>query len=312
MAEPLLLLDDVSKVFRKGKSSHVAVHKFNLELAPDVAEIVTIAGESGSGKTTIAEMMLGVIQPTSGRLEYRGRSLADLSRKQKKTFRREVQPVFQDPFASFNPFYRVRHVLDVVIRNFDLEGGTTLIDETLEVVGLDGSAVLNRFPHELSGGQRQRIMMARAYMLRPRIIVADEPVSMVDASLRTRILSVMQDMRDAAGISFIYITHDLGTAYSSSDRMYVLYRGATMESGPTKTVIDNATHPYTKQLVDSTPTVSRLWTDRIELPDEAALVVDPRQQCPFAPRCPVVFGDCTEDPIEPKLVGEHHSCSCLL
>ena len=155
-------------------------------------------------------------------------------------------------------------------------------------------------------------MMARAYMLRPRIIVADEPVSMVDASLRTRILSVMQDMRDAAGISFIYITHDLGTAYSSSDRMYVLYRGATMESGPTKMVIDNATHPYTKQLVDSTPTVSRLWTDRIELPDEAALVVDPRQQCPFAPRCPVVFGDCTEDPIEPKLVGEHHSCSCLL
>ena len=312
MAEPLLLLDDVSKVFRNQRSSHVAVHKFNLELAPDLAEIVTIAGESGSGKTTIAEMMLGVIQPTSGRLEYRGRSLADLSRKQRKTFRREVQPVFQDPFASFNPFYRVRHVLDVVIRNFDLEGGTTLIDETLEVVGLDGSAVLNRFPHELSGGQRQRIMMARAYMLRPRIIVADEPVSMVDASLRTRILSVMQDMRDAAGISFIYITHDLGTAYSASDRMYVLYRGATMESGPTKTVIDNAAHPYTKQLVDSTPAVSRPWTGRIELPDEAALVVDPRQQCPFAPRCPVVFGDCTEGPIEPKLVGEHHSCSCLL
>ena len=312
MAEPLLLLDDVSKVFRVGKSPHVAVHKFNLELAPDVAEIVTIAGESGSGKTTIAEMMLGAIQPTSGRLEYRGRSLADLSRKQKKTFRREVQPVFQDPFASFNPFYRVRHVLDVVIRNFDLEGGTTLIDETLEVVGLDGSAVLNRFPHELSGGQRQRIMMARAYMLRPRIIVADEPVSMVDASLRTRILSVMQNMRDAAGISFIYITHDLGTAYSASDRMYVLYRGATMESGPTKMVIDNATHPYTKQLVDSTPAVSRRWTDRIELIDEAALVVDPRQQCPFAPRCPLVFGDCTEDPVEPKLVGENHSCSCLL
>ena len=312
MAEPLLLLDDVSKVFRTRKGSHVAVHRFNFELAPDVAEIVTIAGESGSGKTTIAEMMLGVIQPTSGRLEYRGRSLADLSRKQTKTFRREVQPVFQDPFASFNPFYRVRHVLDVAIRNFDLEGGTRLIDEALEVVGLDGSAVLNRFPHELSGGQRQRIMMARAYMLRPRIIVADEPVSMVDASLRARILSVMQDMRDAAGISFVYITHDLGTAYSASDRMYVLYRGGTMESGPTRTVIDNATHPYTKQLVDSTPTVSRPWTDRIELPDEAALVVDPRQQCPFAPRCPVVFGDCTKGPIEPKLVGENHSCSCLL
>ncbi|MYB03755.1 MAG: ABC transporter ATP-binding protein [Acidimicrobiaceae bacterium] len=312
MAEPLLLLDDVSKVFRKGRGSHIAVHRFNLELTPDAAEIVTIAGESGSGKTTIAEMMLGIIQPTSGRLEYRGRPLADLTRRQRKAFRREVQPVFQDPFASFNPFYRVRHVLDVVIRNFSLEGGTALIDETLEMVGLDGSAVLNRFPHELSGGQRQRIMMARAYMLRPRIIVADEPVSMVDASLRTQILSVMQDMRDAAGISFVYITHDLGTAYSASDRMFVLYRGATMESGPTRMVIDNATHPYTRQLVDSTPTVSRPWTDRIEPLDEAALAVDPRRQCPFAPRCPVVFGDCTRGPVEPRPVGEDHSCSCLL
>lgn len=312
MAEPLLLLEDVSKVFGDKKGSQVAVHGFNLELASDAAEIVTIAGESGSGKTTIAEMMLGVTAPTSGRLEYRGQSLAGLSREQRKVFRREVQPVFQDPFASFNPFYRVRHVLDIVIRNFNLERGATLIDEALEVVGLDGSTVLNRFPHELSGGQRQRVMMARAYMLRPRVIVADEPVSMVDASLRARILSVMQEMRDAAGISFVYITHDLGTAYSASDRMYVLYRGATMESGPTKAVIDEAAHPYTKQLVDSTPTVSRLWTDRIELLDEAALLVDPRRQCPFAPRCPVAFGDCTEGPIAPKLVGEGHSCSCLL
>lgn len=311
MSEPLLLLDDVSKVFRNGKKEHVAVHRFNLELDPDEAEIVTIAGESGSGKTTVAEMMLGVISPTSGRLEYRSRSLDSLSRKEKKTFRREVQPVFQDPFASFNPFYRVRHVLDVVIKNFRLEGGQKLIDEAFDVVGLDGAAILNRFPHELSGGQRQRIMMARAYMLRPRIIVADEPVSMVDASLRARILAVMQDMRDAAGISFIYITHDLGTAYSASDRMYVLYRGATMESGPTREVVDNAVHPYTNQLVDSTPTVSRPWTDRIELPDEAALVVDPREQCPFAPRCPVAIDNCTTGSISPVRVADDHYCSCV-
>ena len=165
--------------------------------------------------------------------------------------------MFQDPYAVFNPFYRVEHVFHVIMRAFRLADAKParrkLIEDALNVVGLRGEDVLRKYPHQLSGGQRQRIMMARAYMIRPKLIVADEPVSMVDASLRATILDVMLRLRDEMEISFIYITHDLSTAYQIGDQIYILYQGATAESGATTEVIDHPKHPYVQLLVDSVP-----------------------------------------------------------
>jgi peptide/nickel transport system ATP-binding protein len=157
----------------------------------------------------------------------------------------------------FNPFYRAGHIFDLVVRRFGLAGNRRdareCVEEALRRVGLLGEEVLDKYPHQLSGGQRQRMMVARAYLMKPRLIVADEPVSMVDASLRSMILDVMLRLRDEAGISFLYITHDLSTAYQVADDIHILYRGALVETGPVAQVLENPAHPYTRLLIDSVP-----------------------------------------------------------
>ena len=191
-----------------------------------------VAGESGSGKTTLALLLLGFIPPTSGQIFYRGQDISKLRGDDKLTFRREVQAVFQDPFAVFNPFYTVDHLLTVPIERFKLAKSKaearTKMDEALNAVGLRPEDILGRFPHQISGGQRQRINVARALLLRPKLLVADEPVSMVDASLRAMILDIMRNLQRNYGVSIIYITHDLTTAYHIAKSIMVLYNGKVM------------------------------------------------------------------------------------
>ena len=234
----LLELNHVSKVYSRGLiNAHAttALQDISLTLREDEPTILTVAGESGSGKTTLAMLLLGFIAPTTGQIVYRGKDISTLQGKERLDFRREVQAVFQDPFAVFNPFYKVDHLLSVPIRRFKLAKtkaeAQAKMDEALTAVGLRPEDVLGRFPHQLSGGQRQRINVARALLLKPRLLVADEPVSMVDASLRATILETLRNLQRDHGVSIIYITHDLTTAYHIAKSIIVLYRGVGDGSG---------------------------------------------------------------------------------
>jgi ABC-type oligopeptide transport system ATPase subunit len=255
--EPFLEVTDAVKIYGSGEDANTALAGINLAVNDKPATITTIAGESGSGKTTLAESILGFTKLTSGQIRFRGQDITTLHRRERLEYRRNVQAVFQDPFGVYNPFYRIRHIFDVAIKRFGLARSKAqakaLIDEAMQVVGLSGDELLEKHPHQLSGGERQRMMMARAYLLKPSLIVADEPVSMVDASLRAMILDIMLRLRDEQGISFLYITHDLSTAYQIGDEICILHRGRIVERGDTQQVIGNPQHDYSKLLISSIP-----------------------------------------------------------
>ncbi|MGW5362622.1 ABC transporter ATP-binding protein [Actinopolymorpha pittospori] len=254
---PLLEVRSATKVYDKAGERTTALDNVSLTLLDSPATITTIAGESGSGKTTLSDAILGFTTLTSGQILHRGRDVGSLDKEGFLTYRREVQAIFQDPFGVYNPFYRIRHVFDLAVKRFGLATSKAqareLTEDALRVVGMRGAEVLDKHPHQLSGGQRQRLMMARAYLLKPRLIVADEPVSMVDASLRALILDIMLRLRDEQGISFLYITHDLSTAYQIGDEICILYQGSIVERGDTREVIDNPRHEYSQLLISSIP-----------------------------------------------------------
>lgn len=318
---PLFEARDVSKVFRSGpiwqRDVTRAVDHVSFSL-PDARPTITgVVGESGSGKTTLAMMLLGHVHPSSGKIIFRGKDLATMSRQERFEFRRVVQPIFQDPFAAFNPFYRVDHVLTTPIERFKLASSEPesrhLMEEALEVVGLRPGETLGRFPHQLSGGQRQRIMVARAMLCRPKLIVADEPVSMVDASLRATILDGLQTLNRDLGISIVYITHDLTTAYQVCDNVIVMYGGSIVEAGRAESVIQNPQHPYTQLLVSSIPLMDRSqrW---VEDEDVEPAVITEREVtgCKFAPRCRFVTEACWE--AQPPLyhIAGESGAACIL
>lgn len=259
-AVPLLAFDKVSKVFGGsvfGGDVVQALHPTSFELSAEAPQIVSVVGQSGSGKTTMARMILGLETPSSGVIRIAGRALSSMRGADHHGFRKDVQAIFQDPYGSFNPFYKVDRALAAPLKRFGQASSNRDIyarmEEACDSVGLDAKEVLGRFPHELSGGQRQRLMVARALLLRPKLLVADEPVSMVDASLRMTILKNLRDLRDKHGISIIYITHDLATAYHVSDFVMVLHKGRVVEAGPPEPVIERPEHPYTQSLVASIP-----------------------------------------------------------
>ena len=237
-----LQVDRVTKVFtRRGGGRVLAVDNVTFSVEEGRSTMVAIAGESGSGKTTLALLMMGQHEPTSGAVRYRGKDLAEMSAEEKSQLRREIQPIYQDPYGAYNPYYRVDHVLEMPIARFNLadskEEADRKIQEALELVGLRRGETLGRYPFELSGGQRQRLMVARALLCNPRVIMADEPVSMVDASLRATILSSLQELNRRYGISIVYITHDLTTAYQICDNILIMYSGAVVEAGSLSSVI---------------------------------------------------------------------------
>ena len=314
-------LDNVSKTFGGGvfnrSSMVVAVDNVSLSIYEDQPSITTLAGESGSGKTTLARLLLGSHDPTLGKMLYRGKDFTKLTGKERLRFRREVQPIFQDPFESYNPFYKVDHVLEAPINNFKLASSKSaskkLIEESLEMVGLVPEETLGRFPHQLSGGQRQRIMVARALLLKPRVILADEPVSMVDASLRATILQSIRKLNKDLGISVIYITHDLTTAYQISDNIMVMYRGTVVEAGTVDAIISNPSHPYTQLLIESIPQPDpkKRWGEEPpqsnwELTDDVLI------GCKFADRCSKVMDECKSVRPDQFKIGKNQMATCFL
>ncbi len=297
--EPLLRAEAVSKTFVSGtfrKHYTRALDTVTFTVPESPPTITAIAGESGSGKTTLARTVLGLVEPSSGEVVYRGKNVADMSRAEHAQFRREVQVIFQDPFESYNPFYKVDHVLRTPIRRYNLASSRSEADDivvdALRTVGLRPEETLGRHPHQLSGGQRQRVMVARAVMLKPKIIVADEPVSMVDASLRATILETLRSMNRDLGISILYITHDLTTAYQIAENIIVLYKGRVAEAGSVESVINDPTHPYTQLLVSSIPQPDpeTQWGREQEARDEDEI---PLTGCNFYDRCPLRMDECT-------------------
>ncbi|RME60498.1 MAG: ABC transporter ATP-binding protein [Caldilineae bacterium] len=324
MSTPLLEIRNATKVygggFLKTGPVTVALQDFNMTIAESPATITTIAGESGSGKTTLANLVLGFIGLTSGQILYKGTDIASMDKQRLMEYRREVQAVFQDPYAVYNPFYRVKHIFDLVINNFKLasnkQEARDLIEEALNVVGMRGEEVLEKYPHQLSGGQRQRMMVARAYLLKPRLIVADEPVSMVDASLRAMILDIMLRLRDEQGISFLYITHDLSTAYQIGDQIYLLYQGTTAERGDTVQVIENPKHPYVQLLINSIPVPDPKikWGGDMDATtiDDEEMRTSITSGCRFYPRCNQRMDRCLESLPPLYQVGPGHEAACFL
>lgn len=280
---PVLELKNVSKVYGKGlfAAGTTALHPLTLTMPGDRPVIVSVVGQSGSGKTTLGDLCLGLSRASGGAVLFDGHDISRLDRSRSREFRRDMQAVFQDPYASFNPFYRVEHGFSVPLKEFGIASSRDEMRQmamaACEGVGLDAAAILDRFPHELSGGQRQRLMVARAMMLRPRMIIADEPVSMVDASQRAEILADVNKLKDDHGISVLYITHDLATAYQVSDYVIVLQNGRVVEAGSAEQVIGAPEHPYTRLLIRSIPwpdpdpkwgAPGQLDKDRAELNDQ--------------------------------------------
>lgn len=243
---------EMSKTFGHGKNTVKAVREVSFDLAKGA--ITTIVGESGSGKSTVARMVLGLMPVTSGTCMFDGRDVTRLRGRERTHYWRDVQAVFQDPFSSFNQFFTVRRLLSRSLRLLGTaEAGQQRMEEALQHVGLSGPDVLDRFPHQLSGGQRQRVMIARALMLRPTLLVADEATSMLDASLRVNVLNVLTDLRDELGMTILFITHDIGQACYLADRVLVMENGVMVEQGPTDDVIFDPQHEYTRKLLSDVP-----------------------------------------------------------
>lgn len=318
---PLLEAKRVTKVFgggflHRGKTT-IALDDFSMTIESDPPAITAIVGESGSGKTTLARLLLGIVQPTRGEVRYNGKDLRQLSGAERRAFLHEVQVIFQDPYEVYNPFYKVDHVLETPIAKFGLATSRAkaraLMEETLHAVGLRVEETLGRYPHQLSGGQRQRVMVARALLLRPRVIIADEPVSMVDASLRATILDSLRELNRQFGISLLYITHDLTTAYQISENIIVLYRGAVAEVGDVARVVQEPEHPYTQLLVGSVPLPdpNLTWQKEQRPAAGAPPVGDARSGCRFVDRCPVRMPICWEKTPPLYRTERHRASACF-
>ena len=302
-----------------GGSLLVAVNDISFSLDEDRPEIFTLAGESGSGKTTLSRLLLRDLEPTRGKVLFEGRDLTTIRKRSEfKEFMKKVQPVFQNPFETFSPLRRVDAYLFDTALNFgmasDRQAAARVVDEALRNVGLSLEEVSNRYPHELSGGQIQRVSVARALIPQPKLILADEPVSMVDASLRMEIVNLFRKLRDEQKVSVIYITHDLATAYYISDRIGIMLRGFIVESGPVEDVLDRPLHPYTKLLKESVPEPApkerESWARHISLGTTEVKEYG-RVGCKFAGRCPHVMDICRQvDP--PDVQVERQIVKCYL
>ena len=317
MTEAILRVENLSRYFRVGgfrsRGQLHALDEVTFEVAP--GEIVALVGESGSGKSTIARVLAGLYKPTFGTIVFEGQAV---DRRSNRAVRGRMPMVFQDPFGSINPVLRVGHSLlrSLKLHRPDIPKAARY-DEAVtlvERVGLrPGGEVLRRYPHELSGGQRQRLGFAQALASNPLLILADEPVSMLDVSIRIGLLNVMKELRDREGVSLLYITHDLASARYVANRMIVLYAGRIVEEGMTEEVINAPQHPYTQLLMSTAPD-PRLPLAVIEGDDdlgEPPKVIDPGPGCRFAPRCPQVMPVCRGTTPGMVYVSPSHKAACF-
>ena len=266
-------------------------------------EIVGLVGESGCGKTTTGKLVTRLEAPTSGSIVFQGRDIAGLSQSQLRAVRQDLQIIFQDPYDSLDPRYTVEMAVQEPLRaqGVDAAERRRRVEETLDMVELRPARMfMSRYPHELSGGQRQRVAIARAMIVRPRFVIADEPVSMLDVSIRAGLLTLMRKWNQELGVSFLFITHDLGVARYMSNRIVVMYLGKIVETGATEAVIGQPKHPYTQMLIAAVPDPDpRNRREHQDLRGEVASAIDPPTGCRFHPRCPIAQAICTTE--EPAL-----------
>jgi oligopeptide/dipeptide ABC transporter ATP-binding protein len=316
---PLVRAENLGKEFEAGASGLLGRHRLTLKAVSAVSleiypgETLGLVGESGSGKSTLGRLLLKLIEPTSGRVVFDGRDLATLSRRELRALRREMQLVFQDPYASLNPRMRVRSIVGEGIEIHRLARGAEKerrIAELLEMVGLDAGA-MNRYPHEFSGGQRQRIGIARALAVNPRFLVLDEPVSALDVSIQAQIINLLQDLQERLRLTYLFIAHDLRLVEHVSQRVAIMYLGKIVETASRDDIYLNPRHPYTRALLSAIPSLNpQAHAERIKLPGEVPSPVDPPKGCAFHPRCPYAKDICRK--VEPVLETGHggHAVAC--
>lgn len=312
MSSPLLEINQVTKVFRIGgmlsRKRIKAIDNVSLSITSEHPIILSVVGESGCGKSTLAKMILRIHTPEMGIICLSGKDYANRKEFDSMQFRKAVQPIFQNPYESFSP----RKTVDTYLYNTALrlkiasnrEAARHLIDETLHDVGMSLAVVQGKYPTQFSGGELQRVSIARALLTKPKLIIADEPVAAIDASMKMNIVNLFRELKDKYHVSFLYITHDLSTAYYVSDLIATLYRGSMIEYGPAKDIMDKPAHPYTELLMNAVPRVGDKWDVDVVMPDmeekEYALTC-----CKFAPRCPYATEECRQScPDVVNLPGE--------
>ena len=252
----------LTKVFGLGRQRTIAVDHVDLDLYE--GDVVSIVGESGSGKTTLAKMLLGLINETEGEIYFQGEKRDIRSHRKKREYWKNIQAIFQDPFSSYNTFNKIDSVLLDCInmrggRRLPREKKIEMMTEACSFVNLKFEELTNKYPFELSGGQQQRLMIARVFLLKPKILLADEPTSMIDACSRATILDFLMQLRDEIGMTVIFITHDIGLAYYVSDRVFIMERGRFVESGPADEVILHPQEAYTQRLLNDVPKIYEEW-----------------------------------------------------
>lgn len=327
--EPVLRVDNLVKHYHVQRSMTEllqfkkptriqAVDGVSLELHR--GEILALLGESGCGKSTLARVLLQLESPTRGRILFAGREVSNLARADKSWFRRRVQIVFQNPYEAFDPRFTLEESLrrPLELHHIGQSAGEhrDRIVRALQATGLvPPEDFLSRYPHELSGGQLQRIAVIRVMLLQPEVLIADEPVSMLDISVRADVLNQLLDLRDQTGAAIIVITHDIAVARYLADRIAVMYLGRLVEAGPTDAVIASPQHPYTQALVASTPkltAIERQRQARVQVSGEPPKPVNLPPGCRFAPRCPFAFARCRAEEPELRPVARDHMAACHL
>ena len=309
--EPILEVRNLTKHFQVGGSRGPWGKKVMLHANDDVSfalypgKIVALVGESGSGKSTAARLLARLYPPTSGQILFHGQDISKESGVgQVKRYRSQVQMIFQDPFGSLNPVKRIEHVIarPLLIHNVvPRQQVPERVREILTMVGLvPADEIARKYPHQLSGGQRQRVNIARALSVEPDVLLADEPISMLDVSIRMGILNVMLDLKQKQNIAFLYITHDIASARYVADEVIVMYAGQIVEKGETDAVLQSPLHPYTRTLLAAVPNPEQgLAITRVETSGEARAAIDPPDACRFVSRCPVAVeaSHCSTPPL---------------
>ncbi|MET3293173.1 UNVERIFIED_CONTAM: oligopeptide/dipeptide ABC transporter ATP-binding protein [Brevibacillus sp. OAP136] len=318
--EPLLEVNEM-KVHFPAKSGALTKTNGLVKAVDDVSftirqgETLGLVGESGCGKSTTGRAIMQLVKPTAGEIRFAGKSLAALPARELRQNRRHLQMVFQDPFSSLNPRLTVKEILDEPLKAHrlgDARERTEKIRQIMEVCGLDHTYT-NRYAHEFSGGQRQRIGIARALILQPQLVVADEPVSALDVSIQSQILNLMQDLQETFGLTYLFISHDLGVVRHICNRVGVMYLGRMAELGTTEALFSNPLHPYTRTLLNAIPVPDpRKRKERIVLQGDVPSPVNPPAGCAFWGRCPNVMEMCKE--VRPRMiqVNEQQSVACHL